>query len=255
MHLADPDPQPRDPLAQGLALLHATTPDAEQAARCFREAADAGSPEGLAMLGFCQLEGLGLPRQPAEARQTLERAAAAGSASAQFNLARALVAGWGGSIDAARALSLYVAAAAAGHADATFHLASGLEGGWGCLPDPLAAKALFMRARALGSPLKAPGLLIHQREVDAVRDLARRFEHGGDLARLLDERQREIALVTDLVRHRHVGPGAWQRSWRQRIADTRAVIAAFIGALVEQFGWRQRRGLAHDAGPTSIGPT
>ncbi|MFG6488690.1 tetratricopeptide repeat protein [Roseateles sp. BYS78W] len=255
----DPDPPSLDPLAEGLAHFHAAEPDHEQAVYWFRVAADTGSVEGLAMLAFCQLEGLGLPRDPVQARQRLERAAADGSLTARFNLGRALVAGWGGAADPARGVALYTEAAATGHADATFNLASCLDAGWGCQPDHLAAKALFMRARALGSPLKAPGLLIHQRELDAVRDLARRFEAGTDLARLLDERQREITLVNDLVRRprRRAGQHTPQPAWRHRLAGLKLVTAAVVGAVVEQCGWRQRRrrGLAHDAGPTSIGPT
>jgi hypothetical protein len=254
MRLVDPDPPGAGPLAEGLAHFHAAEPDHEQAVHWFRVAAEAGDIEGLALFAFCQLEGLGVPRNPAQARQHLERAAAQGSLTAQFNLARVLVAGWGGAAEAQRGVALYTAAAAAGHADATFNLAACLDGGWGCLPDHLAAKALFLRARALGSPLKAPGLKIRQRELDAVRDLARRFEQGDPLARILEERQREIALVNDLVRRPRRKPrrNPTQRRRLLRLAGVGAFITGVIGALVGVFGWRDRQGLAHDAGPTSI---
>ncbi len=254
MRLADPDPPTQDPLAEGLLHLHAPEPDHEQAVYWFRLAADAGDAEGLALLGYCQLEGLGLPRAPHEARQRLERASASGSLTAKFNLGRMLVGGWGGAADAARGVALYTAAAAQGHADATFHLASCLDAGWGCQPDRLAAKALFMRARALGSPLRAPGLLIRQRELDGVRDLARRFERGDELARAIEERQHEIALVQDLVRRQRHKPrlSSGQRRQLLRLARLGAFLASVAAALAGLLGWRTPRSLAHDAGPTSI---
>jgi len=243
-----------DPLSNGMAQMRAARPDHQQAVYWFGIAADAGNAEGLAMLAFCQLEGLGLPRNATQARERLERAAAQGNLTAKFHLARALVAGWGGAIEPARGLALYTDAASQGHADATFNLACCLESGWGCQIDTLAAKALFMRARALGSPLKSPGLLIHQREVDAVRDLARRFERGGRLAQRLRERQIEIELVNNLMQHprrkRH------RSAFMQRLAKVgafmSAVVSAATGTLADMFGRRGRRPLAHDAGPTTI---
>jgi len=253
MRLVDPDPLVHDPFTEGLMHFHAIEPDHEQAVYWFQVAADAGSADALAMLGLCQLEGLGLPRDPVRARARLERASAEGSLGAKFNLGRALVAGWGGDPDAARGVALYTAAASQGHADATFNLASCLDAGWGCQPDRLAAKALFMRARALGSPLKAPGLRIRERELDAVRDLARRFEHGTDLGRLIEERQHEIALMHELVhptRKPLLSPR--QRRRLMRIASFTAIIAGLAAALGGLFGWRAAHPFASDSGPTSI---
>jgi hypothetical protein len=254
MRLVDPDPHSLDPLDEGLAHLHAAEPDHEQAVYWFRVSADAGQAEGLAMLAYCQLEGLGLPRDPVQARERLERAAAEGSLTAQFNLGRMLVAGWGGAPDAARGLALYTAAAALGHADATFNLASCLDAGWGCQPDRLSAKALFLRARALGSPLKAPGLRIRKRELDAVRELARRYERGSELARLIEERQHEIVLVQELAHHpaRKARLSSRQRRYLLRAAGVTAIVAGLAAALAGLFGWRTGSALAHDAGPTSI---
>lgn len=254
MRLDDPDPPNRDPLAEGLRHFGAAEPDHEQAVYWFQRAADAGDAEGLAMLAQCQLDGLGLPRDPVQARERLEQAAGQGSVSAAFHLGRALVAGWGGPADAARGLALYTAAAAQGHADATFNLAACLDAGWGCQPDRLGAKTLFLRARALGSPLKAPGLRIRQRELDAVRELARRIDQGSDLARLLDERQREITLVQSLVHHtarrrRHARGQHHQLRWT---ASAAALAAGVLAALAGLFGWRPGPSLARDSGPTSI---
>ena len=254
MRLVDPDPHTLDPLTEGLTHFRAVEPDHEQAVYWFRVAADSGDAEGLAMFAFCQLEGLGLPRDAVRARERLERASAEGSLTAKFHLARMLVAGWGGDPDAARGVALYTTAAAQGHADATFNLASCLDAGWGCQPDRLAAKALFLRARALGSPLKAPGLRIRQRELDAVRDLARRLEHGDELARAVEECQHEIALMHELA-HSPARKAMLTRQQRRRllrVASVAAVAAGLAAALAGLFGWRNQHPLAHDAGPTSI---
>jgi hypothetical protein len=249
-----PDPYATAPLHTGLAHLHAAEPDHAQAVYWFRVAADAGNAEALALLAWCQLEGLGLPRDPEQARIRLEHASAAGSVTAKFHLGRALVAGWGGAADATRGVALYIAAASQGHADATFNLAACLDAGWGCQPDRLAAKALFLRARALGSPLRAPGLRVRQRELDAVRDLARRLEIGSEMGRLIEERQHEIALMQELVHHPRRGRrlSTGHKQALARLAGVAVVIGGVAGAVAGLFGWRGKRQVAHDAGPTSI---
>lgn len=254
MRLVDPDLHKLDPLDAGMTYFRADEPDHEQAVYWFRVSADAGHAEGLAMLGYCQLEGLGLPRDPIQARERLERACADGSLTAKFHLGRVLVAGWGGLPDAPRGVALYTDAAAQGHADATFNLASCLESGWGCQPDRLAAKALFLRARALGSRLKAPGLRIRRRELDAVRDLARRLEDGSEFARAIEDRQHEITLMHELAHNpaRKAMLSSRQRRQLMRVASIAAVVAGLTAALAGLFGWRGARPLAHDAGPTSI---
>ncbi|MGM9483479.1 tetratricopeptide repeat protein [Roseateles sp. NT4] len=255
MRLADPDPLCLDPLMEGLAHFRAPEPDHEQAVYWFRVSADSGDAEGMAMLALCQLEGTGLPRDPAQARERMENAAAGGSLTAKFHLGRILVGGWGGAPDAPRGVELYTAAAAQGHADATFNLASCLEAGWGCQPDRLAAKALYMRARTMGSPLKAPGLRIRERELDAVRELARRLEQGSELAHIIEERQHEIMLIHDLAENpkRKAMLSARQRRRLLRIASIGALLTGLGAALAGLFGWRKNQSLAHDAGPTSIG--
>lgn len=254
MRLVDPDPHRLDPLDEGLRHFRAAEPDLEQAVYWFRVAADSGDAEGLAMFALCQLEGQGLPCDPVQARERLERAAAEGSLTAKFHLGRVLVAGWGGAPDAPRGLALYTAAAAQGHADATFNLAACLDAGWGCLPDPLAAKALYLRARALGSPLKAQGLRIRQRELAGVRELAQRLQPGREIAALLEERQHELMLMNDLARApARQGPfSARQRRWLLRAASAMAVVAGLAAALAGLFGWRNAHPLAHDAGPSSV---
>ncbi|RZJ12410.1 MAG: sel1 repeat family protein [Rubrivivax sp.] len=254
MRPVEPDTPTVDPLSKGLAHLGANEPDHAQAVHWFRVAADAGSAEGLALLAVCQLEGLGLPRDPAQARTRLEAAAAQGSLTGKFHLGRMLVAGWGGAPDAARGVALYTAAAAQGHADATFNLAACLDGGWGCNPDRLAAKALFLRARTLGSPLRAPGVRIRERELDAVRELARRFESGEGLTHLIEERQHEMALVQEVVRqNRHTKRRSAQHQQRlARLTGIAAAVGSVAGAVAGLFGWHGKRPMQADAGPTSV---
>jgi hypothetical protein len=254
MRLVDPDPHSLDPLEQGLSCFRAAEPDHEQAVYWFRVSADSGHAEGLAMFALCQLEGLGLPRDPAQARERLERAAAEGSVTAKFHLGRALLGGWGGAPDAARGVALYTAAAAEGHADATFNLASCLDAGWGCRPDHLGAKALFLRARALGSPLKAPGLRVRRRELDTVRELSRRFEQRSELAQVIEERQREITGMHAPAKPaaRKPRPSSRQQRRPLHMAGITALVAGLAAALDGLLGRRGGHPLAHDAGPTSI---
>lgn len=256
MRLDEDAPTHSDPLDEGMLHFRAAEPDHEQAVYWFRVAADAGDTEALALLAYCQLEGLGMPRDPVQARERLEQASAAGSLTAKFHLGRMLVAGWGGAPDATRGVALYTAAATQGHADATFNLAACLDAGWGCQPDRLAAKALFLRARGLGCRLKAPGLRIRQRELDAVRDLARRIERDGELGHLIEERQHEIALMLELVHHPQRKKRQNRRQQRRlaRLVSLAAVVGGVAGAVAGLFGWRGKRAGQHDAGPTSIAP-
>lgn len=245
-----------DAVSEGLRHFNAPEPDHEQAVYWFTLAAEAGDVEGQALLAFCQLEGLGLPRDVVQARARLEAAVSQGSLLAQFHLGRALVSGWGGEPDAARGVALYQAAAARGHADATFNLAACLDAGWGCQPDRLAAKALFLRARALGSPLKAPGLRIRQRELSPVRELARRLEDGTALAGVLAQRQQDIARQLELARQ-PARQAMLQRQRRHRLHirwhDAVDYARAFLSSVVATLLDGRRSGhFAHDSGPTSI---
>ncbi|MGQ3051243.1 MAG: hypothetical protein ACT6S0_05625, partial [Roseateles sp.] len=78
--------EPVNAFQHGLALFHAAPPDYARAAAWFRAAADAGDADGLAMLGLCQLEGLGLPADAVQARALLQQAAARRSAIGRFQL-------------------------------------------------------------------------------------------------------------------------------------------------------------------------
>jgi len=236
-----------NPLQQGLALFQATPPDPARAAAWFRAAADAGDADGLALLGLCLLEGLGLPADPVQARSLLELAAARGSAIGQFQLGRALLTARGGPGDEARGLRAYVAAAALGHAEATFNLANCLFVGVGGLPDRLLAKALYLRSRALGCPLRAPGVRVQRRELRAVRTLAQRLAAPDRLAYLVHERQQELALVQAIA---HPGPRRGRGPAQARLKPWR-LAAGVMAAMAGTLGQYLRRG-SRDAGPTTI---
>lgn len=240
---------PVNPLQHGLALFHATPPDCARAVGWFRAAAEGGDGDGLAMLGLCQLEGLGLPADAVQARTLLENAAALGSAIGHFQLGRVLMTGRGGPADEARGLSAYVAAAALGHAEATFNLANCLYAGVGCLPDRLAAKALYLRSRTLGCTLRPQGVLVQRRELKAVRTLALRFADPRRLAFLIGERQQELALVQAVVQ-----PRIEQRrkaSKPQPLREAGRLAAGVVAAMVGTLG-HYLRPPSRDAGPTTI---
>lgn len=235
-----------NPLQLGLTLFHATPPDYRLAVGWFRAAAEIDDADGLAMLALCQLEGLGLPADPVQARAQLERAAANGSAIGHFQLGRVLMTGRGGPADEDRGLAAYVAAAALSHAEATFNLANCLFAGVGCMPDRLAAKALYLRSRTLGSPLRPQGVLVHRRELKAVRALALRFADPRRLVFLLNERQQELALVHAVVQPRKRRAERAQR-WQLAGRMAAGVVVAMAGTVGQYL-----RPASRDAGPTTL---
>lgn len=243
-----PLPVAIDPLQHGMALFHATPPDYERAVGWFRAAADGGDKDGLAMLGLCQLEGLGMPADAVQARLLLQQAAARRSAIGRFQLGRVLLTGRGGPADEAAGLTAYVTAAAMGHAEATFNLANCLHAGVGCLPDRLAAKALYVRARALGCSLSPQGVRVRKHELKAVRALAKRFADPNRMFFLVQERQQELALVHAIAQPadtpRRVGTTAARPKALQLAAGVVAAVAGTLGHYL--------RRPSRDAGPTTI---
>jgi len=233
-----------NPTQQGFALFHAAAPDYARAVGWFRAAAEGNDGDGIAMLGLCQLEGLGMPADPVQARVLLERAAARGSAIGRFQFGRVLMTGRGGPADESRGLSAYIAAASMGHAEASFNLANCLYAGVGCLPDRLAAKALYLRSRTLGCALRPQGVLVHKRELKAVRTLALRFADPNRLIFLIQERQQELALVQAITqpKPRPASP-AKPQAWRYATS----VVAAMAGTLGGYL-----RPTSRDAGPTTL---
>ena len=240
-----------NPLQHGLTLFHATPPDYARAMGWFRAAAEAGDADGMAMLGLCQLEGLGMPADAAQARLLFERAAAGRSALGRFQLGRVLMTGRGGPADEKAGLNAYVAAAAMGHAEAVFNLASCLYAGVGCLPDRLAAKALYLRSRALGCTLRPQGVLVQQRELKAVGALSQRFADPQRLIYLVRERQHELALARAAAQTRRdtrTSPvAARPPALRQAGLLAAGVVAAVAGTLGQYL-----RPASPDAGPTTL---
>lgn len=244
--------RPIDPFEQGMALFHATPPDYERAVGWFRAAADSGDKDGLAMLGLCQLEGLGMPADAAQARPLLQQAAARRSAIGRFQLGRVLMMGRGGPADEAAGLTAYVTAAAMGHAEATFNLANCLHAGVGCLPDRLAAKSLYLRARALGCTLRPQGVRVRRHELKVVRALAQRFADPNRMFFLVQERQQELALVHAIAQpepeRSRVGVTAARPQALQRAGRLAAGVMAAMAGTLGQYLRRAPR----DAGPTTI---
>lgn len=243
--------QPVDPLQHGMALFHATPPDYERAVGWFRAGADSGDKDALAMLGLCQLEGLGVAADPVQARRLLEQAASRRSAIGRFQLGRALMTGRGGPVDEAAGLSAYVTAAAMGHAEATFNLANCLYAGVGCLPDRLAAKSLYLRSRALGCTLSPQGVRVRSHELKAVRALAQRFADPNRMFFLVQERQQELALVHAIAQpgapRDRLAVGAAKPETLQRAGRLAVGVVAAMAGTLGQYLRRPR-----DAGPTTL---
>lgn len=242
---------PVNPLQHGLALFHATPPDYVRAVGWFRAAAESGNADGMAMLGLCHLEGLGLPADAVQARDLFKQAASRRSAIGRFQLGRVLMTGRGGPADEAAGLTAYVAAASMGHAEATFNLANCLFAGVGCLPDRLAAKALYLRARNLGCTLRPQGVLVRKRELKAVRVLSERFADPNRMFFLVQERQQELALVHAVAQpvqaraaHREAARPQPLRKAGWLAAGVMAAMAGSLGQLL--------RPTSRDAGPTTL---
>ncbi len=234
---------------RGMALFEATPPNYESAVRCFRAAADAGSGDALAMLGLCQLEGLGMPADAVQARVVLKQAASRRSALGRFQLGRVLMTGRGGEADEAAGLTAYVSAAAMGHAEATFNLANCLFAGVGCIADRLAAKSLYLRARALGCTLRPRGVLVKRSELKSVRALAQLFADPNRMFFLVQERQQELAQAYAALQGSaqatatDAPPGTLRNAGRLAAG----VVAAMAGTLGQFL-----RPTAGDAGPTKL---
>lgn len=123
--------------------------DAEAAFRWFTSAADAGSLDGVNMVGRCHELGWGVPRDLAAAARCYRAAAEEGHAWAQFNLASLLVNAEDFAADPDRALHWFVRAARRGHPKAMAMVGRFLEHGWGRPADAAAARRWYRRA-ALG---------------------------------------------------------------------------------------------------------
>ncbi|WP_197024091.1 tetratricopeptide repeat protein [Xanthobacter sp. 126] len=123
--------------------------DPQAAYRWFVIAADAGSLDGVNMVGRCHELGWGVPRDLEEAGRRYRAAAVEGHVWAQFNLGTLLVNAAEFTGDPALALHWFVRAARRGHPKAMAMVGRFLEQGWGRPVDPAAARRWYRRA-ALG---------------------------------------------------------------------------------------------------------
>jgi TPR repeat protein len=122
----------------------------DQARSLFERAAAAGNPRGATSLVALSGSG-GLPSDPAEARNMLQKAAEANSAEAQFQLGIMYAEGTGGPKDDVAARALFEKAAAQGHAQALDWAGNFAENGRGGPANKDAAKAYYQQAAALGN--------------------------------------------------------------------------------------------------------
>lgn len=123
--------------------------DAEAALRWFSIAAEAGSLDGVNMVGRCHEFGWGCTLDMAEAARCYLSAAERGHAWAQFNLATLLLHSDDFAADPSRALAWYVRSARRGNVKAMTMVGRFIEHGWGRHPRPEAARRWYRKA-ALG---------------------------------------------------------------------------------------------------------
>jgi TPR repeat protein len=128
--------------------------DLAQARELFARAAQAGNPRGVGNLAAI---GGGAPTDPAKTRALLATAAET-NAEAQYQLGLMLAGGTGGTQDDAGARVLFEKAAAQGHAGAMVQAGIFAQSGRGGPKDEAAAKAYYEKAAALGNEDAAAAL-------------------------------------------------------------------------------------------------
>jgi hypothetical protein len=129
--------------------------DEAEARRLFRLAAAQGLAEAQFSLGLMNEEGRGGPKDEVEARRLYGLAAAQGLPKAQINLGLMHEEGRGGPKDEAEARRLFRLAAAQGLAEAQYSLGVMHEEGHGGPKDEAEARRLFRLAAAQGIPIES----------------------------------------------------------------------------------------------------
>ena len=114
---------------------HYENKEYEQAAECFRQAAEMGHAVAQSYLGVYYENGWGVPKDAAEAVKWYRAAAEQGEAGAQFNLALCYRNGRGVPKDEAEAVKWFRAAAEQGLAVAQFNLGNAYNNGDGVAQD------------------------------------------------------------------------------------------------------------------------
>jgi len=125
----------------------------ELAVDLFRQAAEAGLPDGKLRMGYLYLQGIGVEKNLEEARRWFGEAAAEGSAPAMLQMAQSWRKPWADTPDPAQALEWFERAHEAGAADALAFAGFMFEGGELGEPDPIEAGKRFVAAAAAGSAL------------------------------------------------------------------------------------------------------
>ncbi|WP_159714984.1 tetratricopeptide repeat protein [Geminicoccus flavidas] len=131
--------------------------------RQIQSAARFGSTRAQVLLGQLCVDGNGVPQSRAEGRRWFQKAADAGSVEGINMVGRCHEFGWGGPVDLAAAAACYRTAAERSYDWAQFNLASLLHDGKGVPQDRREACAWFVRAARQGHP-KAANMLGHYRE-------------------------------------------------------------------------------------------
>jgi TPR repeat protein len=131
-----------------LGRAYAANRQTADAITTYRKAADKGSSAAMVELGVMYANGMGVPRDNAQARALLERAAEAGNPRGVANLA-ALSSNTGAQTDPAKARA-QLSKAAETNVEAQYQLGMMLAEGEGGPKDDVSARALFEKAAAQG---------------------------------------------------------------------------------------------------------
>lgn len=164
-----------------LGRAHLAAGQYPEALRQSRTAADAGDTLGMNTLGTMYGEGLGVPRNDADAVLWFRAAAEAGDGRGMNNLGVMYSNGLGVPRDDAEALRLYRAAAEAGVADGMINLGWVHDNGRGLAQDSQAAAAWYLAGHRAGSDWLVQNIRGLRRETVAEiqRNLARKALYSG----------------------------------------------------------------------------
>ena len=131
-----------------LGRAYAANQQLSEAIGIYRKAADKGSTSAMVELGVMYGDGIGVAKDPAQARKLFERAAEAGNPRGVSNLA-ALSGSGGAPSDPVKARAL-LSKAAETNPEAQYQLGLMMSNGAGGPQDDVAARTLFERASAQG---------------------------------------------------------------------------------------------------------
>ena len=131
-----------------LGRAYAANQQLSEAIGIYRKAADKGSTSAMVELGVMYGDGVGVAKDPAQARKLFERAAEAGNPRGVSNLA-ALSGSGGAPSDPVKARAL-LSKAAETNPEAQYQLGLMMSNGAGGPQDDVAARTLFERASAQG---------------------------------------------------------------------------------------------------------